>query len=142
MRTGLAVPAFVPLACLMTASPTPAAPGLRLALSVGDESPTSGAPIVLALTATNDGDAPLVLDFPDGQRYDFEVFTKDGASAWRWSEGMFFTQMLGRETLDPGASLSWTERIDNGLSAGVYRVVATLTTVDPQSVEATLTVAP
>ncbi|WP_419165617.1 BsuPI-related putative proteinase inhibitor [Candidatus Palauibacter sp.] len=139
MRTGLTFPAFVPLACLMAALSTQ---DLRLALSLGEAPPTAGTPIALELTATNDGEAPLVLDFPDGQRYDFEVFSEHGASVWRWAEGMFFAQMLGRETLEPGASLRWTARIESGLPAGVYRVVATLTTVAPHTVEGTLTVVP
>ena len=48
--------------------------------------------------------------------------------------------MLGRERLDPGTSLRWIERIEDGLPAGVYRVVATLTTVEPHTIEGTLTV--
>ncbi len=137
VRIGLALPAFVPLAWLMAA---PSTQDLRLALSLGEALPTAGTPIVLELAATNDGEAPLVLDFPDGQRYDFEVFSEDGASVWRWAEGMFFTMMLGRERLDPGTSLRWVERIEDGLPAGVYRVVATLTTVEPHTIEGTLTV--
>ncbi len=139
MQTGLVFPAFVSLACLMAA---PSAPDLRLALSTGDESPAAGAPIVLELSAANDGDAPLVLDFPDGQRFDFEVFSEDGAVVWHWAEGMFFAQMLGRERLESGAVLRWTERIEGGLPAGAYRVVATLTTVERRAVEASLTVLP
>lgn len=115
---------------------------LRLAFSTGGEIPKTGAPIVLELTATNDAPSALILDFSDGQRYDFEVFSADGASVWRWAEGMFFAQVLGRETLGPGASLRWAARIEDGLSAGTYRVVATLTTVEPRSIEAVLTVAP
>ena len=127
----------MPLAWLMA---VPSAQDLRLALSLGEAPTAAGTPIVLELAATNDGQAPLVLDFPDGQRYDFEVFSEDGASVWRWAEGMFFTMMLGRETLETGASLRWTERIADGLPAGVYRVVATLTTVEPHTIEGTLTV--
>ena len=115
---------------------------LRLSLSAGDESPEAAKPVVLELTGTNDGQATLVLDFPDGQRYDFEVISEDGAVVWHWAEGRFFAQVLGRETLDPGASLRWTGRIEAGLPAGVYRVIATLTTVEPHSIEATLTVLP
>ena len=127
----------MPLVWLMA---VPSAQDLRLALSLGEAPTTAGMPIVLELAATNDGQAPLVLDFPDGQRYDFEVFSEDGASVWRWADGMFFTMMLGRETLEIGASLRWTERIESGLPAGVYRVVATLTTVEPHTIEGTLTV--
>lgn len=115
---------------------------LRLSLSTGAEAPTAATPVVLELTGTNDGQAALVLDFPDGQRFDFEVISEDGAVVWRWAEGRFFAQVLGRETLEPGASQHWTGRIEAGLPAGVYRVLATLTTVEPRTVEATLTVLP
>lgn len=115
---------------------------LRLSLSAGEEVPTAAMPVVLELTGTNDSPATLVLDFPDGQRYDFEVISEDGVVVWHWAEGRFFAQVLGRETLEPGASLHWTGRIEAGLPAGVYRVVATLTTVEPRTVEATLTVLP
>ncbi|MCZ0935649.1 MAG: BsuPI-related putative proteinase inhibitor [Gemmatimonadetes bacterium] len=119
-----------------------AAPELRLSLSAGDEAPTAATPVVLELTGTNDGQATLILDFPDGQRFDFEVISEDGTVVWRWAEGRFFAQVLGRETLEPGASLLWTGRIEAGLPAGVYRVIATLTTMEPLAVEATLTVLP
>lgn len=115
---------------------------LRLSLSAGEKSPEAATPVVLELTGTNDGQTTLVLDFPDGQRYDFEVISEDGAVVWHWAAGRFFAQVLGRETLEPGASLRWTGRIEAGLPAGVYRVVATLTTVEPHAIEATLTVLP
>ena len=115
---------------------------LRLSLSTGEASPTAAAPVVLELTGTNDGQATLILDFPDGQRFDFEVISEDGDVVWRWAEGRFFAQVLGRETLEPGASLHWTGRIEAGLPAGVYRVIATLTTMEPRTVEATLTILP
>ena len=115
---------------------------LRLSLSTGEAAPTAATPVVLELTGTNDGQASLVLDFPDGQRFDFEVISEGGTVVWHWAEGRFFAQVLGRETLEPGASLRWTGRIEAGLPAGVYRVIATLTTVEPHAIEATLTVLP
>lgn len=140
------VPALAAFACAAGPAEGPAAgePGreLRLSLSTGEESPEAATPVVLELTGTNDGQATLVLDFPDGQRYDFEVISEDGAVVWHWAEGRFFAQVLGRETLEPGASLRWTGRIEAGLPAGVYRVIATLTTVEPHAIEATLTVLP
>lgn len=140
------LPALAAVACGAGSAEGPAAgePGreLRLSLSTGEASPEAAAPLVLELTGTNDGQETLVLDFPDGQRYDFEVISEDGAVVWHWAEGRFFAQVLGRETLEPGASLRWTGRIEAGLPAGVYRVIATLTTVEPHAIEATLTVLP
>lgn len=149
MRAGLVCSTFAALACLAPAgpagtevSPPRAAADLRLALSLPEEAPRAGTPLTLGLDAVNEGDAPLVLDFPDGQRYDFEVFAEDGTRVWRWSDGMFFIQVLGRETVAPGDSLRWSERIEGGLPAGAYRVVATLTTVAPDTAEGALTVRP
>ncbi len=140
------LPALAAFACAAGSAPRSADegsdPALRLSLSTGEGSPPAGAPVVLELTGTNDGQATLILDFPDAQRYDFEVISEDGAVVWRWAEGRFFAQVLGRETLEPGASLRWSASIEAGLPAGVYRVLATLTTVEPRAVEATLTVLP
>ena len=145
------LPAVAAIACAAGSAdgPPPERPAddgsgreLRLSLSTGEEAPTAATPVVLELTGTNGGQAALILDFPDGQRFDFEVISEDGAVIWRWAEGRFFAQVLGRETLEPGASLHWTGRIEAGLPAGVYRVLATLTTVEPRTVEATLTVLP
>jgi len=140
------LPALAAFACAAGSAEGPAetAPDreLTLSLSTGEESPTAAMPVVLELTGTNDGQSALVLDFPDGQRYDFEVVSEDGVVVWHWAEGRFFAQVLGRETLEPGASLHWTGRIEAGLPAGVYRVIATLTTVEPHAIEATLTVLP
>lgn len=113
---------------------------MRLELSTGDEPASAGMPISLSLTATNEVESPLTLDFPDGQRYDFEVIADEGGTVWRWSEGRFFDQMLGRETLDAGAALTWTGRLEAGLPPGAYRIVATLTTVEPRTVAAEITV--
>ena len=140
------LPALAAFACAAGSAEGPATREpdreLRLSLSTGEESPQAATPVVLELTGTNDGQTTLVLDFPDGQRYDFEVISEDGAVVWRWAEGRFFAQVLGRETLEPGASQRWTGRIEAGLPAGVYRVIATLTTVEPRAIEATLTVLP
>ncbi len=142
----LLLPALAAVACAAGSAEGPGAGRsgreLRLSLSAGEESPAAATPVVLELTGTNEGQAALILDFPDGQRYDFEVISEDGAVVWHWGEGRFFAQVLGRETLEPGASLHWTGRIEAGLPAGVYRVLATLTTVEPHTIEATLTVLP
>ena len=103
----------------------------------------AGEPVLLELAAINEGDAAIALDFASGQRYDFEVYAEDGALAWHWAEGIFFTMELGRETLEPGAFLRWSERIAEGLpEPGVYRVRATLASTTPRTVVDTLVVVP
>lgn len=53
------------------------------------------------LQVTNAGPAPVTLEFPNGQSFDF-VVTQDGREVWRWSADMMFTQALRSETLAPG----------------------------------------
>lgn len=64
--------------------------------------------VVFTLAVTNAGAAPVTLEVPTAQRYDFAVL--DGSrEAWRWSAGRGFAQALGSETLAPGQTRSWSE---------------------------------
>jgi hypothetical protein len=56
------------------------------------------------LHLTNIAGAPVVLEFPTAQRYDFEVRAAAGRVLWRWSDEMAHAQVLGREVLAPGES--------------------------------------
>lgn len=113
---------------------------VRLTLTVVGGPPRAGETFELALTVFNDGELDAVIDFPNGQRYDFEIFATDGTRVWQWAEGMMFTMMIGRETIRGGETLRWTERIPTGLEAGTYRVVGTLAAMERQAVEMTLQV--
>lgn len=60
------------------------------------------------LQVTNTGTEPVELRFRSGQSHDFVVL--DGErEIWRWSGEMMFTQALRRETLAPGATLTFEE---------------------------------
>jgi hypothetical protein len=106
---------------------TTIAENATLRLEVGTTAPVAGQPIAFVLIVMNRGGDELVIDFPDGQRFDFEVIG-DGTTVWRWGADMFFTQMLGRERIAAGASELWTATLEAGLSAGTYTVRGTLTT--------------
>ncbi|MFV1987304.1 MAG: BsuPI-related putative proteinase inhibitor [Gemmatimonadota bacterium] len=108
-------------------------PGVRLRLEVGPAGLLADSPIEFTLTVINDSAEELVLDFPDGQRFDFEV-SRDGGSVWRWADDMFFPQMLGRERIPAGGRTPWSVTREPGLSAGRYGVRATLTTNTPATV--------
>ena len=116
------------------APPTQEAPGTQseigpsttLRLELGSAS-TAGEPIDFILTVLNEGAEELVIDFPDGQRFDFEVIG-GGDRLWHWAADMFFTQMLGRERIGPGERRQWTATLESGLPAGTYTVRGTLTT--------------
>lgn len=105
---------------------------LRVTVSAGPA--RAGAPIEFTLGAANTGASEAVIDFPDGQRYDFEVLD-DATTVWRWAADMFFPQVLGRERVPPGESIEWSARLEEGLPAGEYVVRGTLTTSPPVEVE-------
>lgn len=62
----------------------------------------------LALHVTNPTSAPVELEFATAQRYDFTVTNADGDELWRWSADRMFAQVLGTETLEPGATRRYT----------------------------------
>lgn len=96
----------------------------------------------LALTVRNEGDEPVTLRFHTGQRADFAAYESndadrdgrdvdgidpdDEAIAWRHGAGRLFTQVLGSETLTPGASVTY-EATWSDPSPGSYHVVGVLT---------------
>ncbi|EJN61621.1 BsuPI-related putative proteinase inhibitor [Halogranum rubrum] len=74
--------------------------------------------VQFTLTVENDGDDPLELSFPDGQRAEF-LAQADGETVWRWSDDQMFMQMLGSETIEPGGTATY-EGIWEGPKPGTY----------------------
>jgi hypothetical protein len=109
-------------------------PGVRLRLEVEPSAPLADRPIEFTLTVHNDTAEELVLDFPNGQRFDFEV-TRQGAPVWRWATDMFFPQMLGRERIPGQERIPWSVTHESGLPAGRYTVRGTLTANAPTTIE-------
>lgn len=66
-----------------------------------------GDSVSFVLQVTNTTGAPVELEYRSGQRFDF-VVERDGAEVWRWSDGQMFTQALGRESLPPGETLTFS----------------------------------
>lgn len=89
--------------------------------------PSAGRPLHLRLVLRNPGADTLRLEFSSGQRFDFVARRPGGEIAWRWSEGRFFTQALGSESVAPGDSLVYEATLDEGLEAGAHMVVGTVT---------------
>lgn len=112
---------------------------IMLRLEVATAAPQANAAIAFALTLVNESAEALVVDFPNGQRFDFEVL-QQGQAVWQWAEDMFFPQMLGREQVESGDSLPWSVRLDDGLPAGNYTLRGTLTTNQRRVVELDFTV--
>ncbi|MDX1394938.1 MAG: BsuPI-related putative proteinase inhibitor [Gemmatimonadota bacterium] len=108
-------------------------PGVSLRLAIDPATPTAGEPLEFVLVLRNGAAGELVIDFPDGQRFDFEVST-DGSLVWRWAADMFFPQVLGRERIAAGDEMTWTAGVSGGFPAGSYAVRATLTSNTPHEI--------
>jgi hypothetical protein len=80
--------------------------GDDLTLGIAHGTLRSGAPVTWTLTVTNGGDAAVELVFPSGQDGDVTL-TRDGAEAYRWSDGMAFTQAIRCQELAPGATATY-----------------------------------
>ena len=91
---------------------------------------TTGGTVTLVLQVTNTTDAPLELNFPSGQSYDFVVRQGD-QEIWRWSDGQMFTQSLRTERLAAGETLSYQESWPAPSSArGELVAIGTLVATD------------
>ncbi|MDH3734513.1 MAG: BsuPI-related putative proteinase inhibitor [Gemmatimonadota bacterium] len=112
---------------------------VTLRLAITPPVPSSDTAIEFVLTLSNGSSEELVVDFPDGQRFDFEVLRAD-ASVWRWAADMFFPQMLGRERIEAGGSMPWSVRLEEGLAAGEYTLRGTLTSNERHVLELVFTI--
>jgi hypothetical protein len=95
--------------------------------------------ITATLTVFNQSKLPVTFSFPSSQRYDFAIANSDGVEVWRWSNGRFFLQVLGSLTLNPGQSVTFTEKIrfadrsGHPFPQGLYTLTGGLTSREPQS---------
>ncbi len=73
----------------------------------------------LSLTVTNVASYPVVVDFQNGQRYEFTAKNSSGQVVWTWSKGKAFGVDPEAVVLAPGESLvfaeAWSFSSDNGL---------------------------
>lgn len=96
---------------------------VHVTTTTGEDAYPAGTAIEMTLRARNDGTGEVTLNFSNGQRFDFWIETAAGNEVWRWSDGMAFPMVLGRETLAPDEELVWTERVDPGLEPGTYTLI-------------------
>jgi hypothetical protein len=98
--------------------------GAVLTVEVSLHPARAGQPVEFVLTLR--AERPLTLEYPNGQRYDFEVRDSSGEVVWRWSDDRVFNMALGREQLREGGELvyreSWTPD-----SPGDYEVTGIIT---------------
>lgn len=85
---------------------------LRYSAAIRDEVYVKGAPIDLALTIRNTGNAPVTLSFATAQRFDAALFDDTCREIWRWSRGRMFAQALGTLTVVPGNIVTYRIRWD------------------------------
>ena len=71
---------------------------------------------------------PVQLDFGDAQRFDFDVRDAGGAPVWRWSADRAFAQVVGQETVAPGATLTYEAEWRPDKGPGSYTVTGRLLT--------------
>lgn len=88
----------------------------------------------MELIVQNVSDKNKLLNFKDGQAYDFVVKKLPGAeNIWQWSEGLMFTQEAWSLFLTPGVKVNylavWNQKDRNLIQVepGIYKIEAKLT---------------
>lgn len=101
---------------LAPAADSEAKDDLTVTLEVADQMIGRGK--TFTLKACNSMSETVTREFGTSQRYDFEVSDADGRLVWRWSDGMFFTQVVGEETWKARECKEWSEDWDGSTSDG------------------------
>jgi len=85
--------------------------------------------ITFSMSATNSNGEVIILQFNNGQRYDFYVLNDDNRELWRWSADKSFTQALEQLEIQPEETIklaeSWNQQLTDGsqLEPGNYTAV-------------------
>ena len=90
------------------------------------------------LRVQNISDRLLAFDFDSSQNFDFVVMDpRRGIEVWRWSERLFFSEVLRSEALQAGSEwrfeAAWNHRDmeSNEVIPGLYEVIGTLVALAP-----------
>jgi len=89
---------------------------------------SAGGSVEFTFTVENTGDAPVSMQFSDGQTFDI-VVEDDGGEVWRWSSGMMFAQMLQSKELSAGDRMRETATWEDP-APGEYEARAWVTASD------------
>ncbi len=104
--------------------------------------PNRARPLMTArLNLRNSTMDPVKLEFPSGQRYDFEIRSEKGEVIYRWSDGKAFPLVMGYESFGPGErnyviAVRLAGRDGKPLPPGKYVAEAWLATTAPQGFRA------
>jgi hypothetical protein len=120
---------FVPRECGLDGGGSIASP-LILSVEAEPRRVVPGGVVRAVLRVTNAGTAAAVLVFPTSQRYDFILVDARGSERWRWSQGLMFTQVLTRESLEPGGSLEYEATFAAPAEEGEYRLIGSLLLIE------------
>ncbi len=93
------------------------APAPELEATLEIEEQTIGRGKTFTLKVCNVTSGTVKRSFGTSQRYDFEV-SREGKLVWRWSDGQFFTQVVGDETWKAKECKTWSESWDATDSEG------------------------
>lgn len=85
------------------------------------------------LTATNNSDNEVTLQFPTSQQYDFIVKSGDGRIVWQWSNGKMFAEVLTALVLTPSEEKVFIE--EYSLPPGSYSAQGVLDDIYTEWVE-------
>lgn len=102
----------------------------------------AGGPVEWRLVVANPTGEDVVLSFPSGQQGDVVLRSADGTEAYRWSDGMMFTQALADVALPAGGEVTFTLAGTLAVEPGGYVLEATVPSDPaPEPLRADVTVA-
>lgn len=77
------------------------------------------------LSLTNEGDEPMLLQFPSGQQFEIIVKDENNKVVYRYSEGKMFTMAIVMKEIEPKETLVWVDEW-NEAPPGTYTVIGEL----------------
>jgi hypothetical protein len=99
--------------------------GVSICLTTDKTAYAVGEPIRATIAVINRTSNELCLSFRDGQRFDFYI-EREGKEVWRWSQGRMFAQVLGREVLAAGTSVTYSAKCEDKFEPGLYVVTGVI----------------
>ena len=98
-----------------------------LALEVDVPEPlVAGAPVTWPLVVTNGTGAAVTLTFPSGQQGEVVLTAPDGSEAYRWSEGMMFSQALTDTEVEAASEVGFELAGTLEVEPGTYTLEASV----------------
>jgi Intracellular proteinase inhibitor len=106
--------------------PPPDSERARLSARLGVRVTDAG--VHFEFVVANVGQAPAIINFPSGQRFDIWVQNSAANQVWRWSATRDFAAVPGVDTIPPGRarvySADWTSPDVRGRMLGVAQLTS------------------